>query len=135
MTRFRLYCSLFVLTGFVCLGISQCAWADLSSQSNHTQMNSQEFMSQSSTSSVPSKIADALRQDVSRRTRIAAEKLSVIEGSRKTWTDGCLGLAQGGEICTQALVEGWRVVVSDGHKSWIYRTDAEGRVIRLESQQ
>ncbi|MGH2412285.1 MAG: hypothetical protein ACRDEA_01020 [Microcystaceae cyanobacterium] len=44
-----------------------------------------------------------------------------------------MGIAQSGEMCTQALVEGWRVVVSDGQKNWIYRTDGEGRVIRLES--
>ncbi|GMV84759.1 MAG: hypothetical protein AMXMBFR80_06170 [Dehalococcoidia bacterium] len=28
-----------------------------------------------------------------------------------TWPDGCLGLAEPGQVCSQALVAGWRAVV------------------------
>lgn len=28
-----------------------------------------------------------------------------------TWPDGCLGLAETGHVCSQALVDGWRAVV------------------------
>jgi len=54
--------------------------------------------------------------------------------SRKTWPDGCLGLPRPDEFCTRALVEGWRITLSDGRRTWVYRTDSEGRVIRLQNQ-
>jgi outer membrane lipoprotein-sorting protein len=79
-------------------------------------------------------VINAVRQDLSNRTRIAANKFKVIEASQKTWSDGCLGLAGPDEICTQMLVEGWRIVMSDGDRNWIYRTDAQGNTIRLETQ-
>jgi hypothetical protein len=43
-----------------------------------------------------------------------------------------LGIATPEEICTQALVEGWRVVFANANQRWSYRTDQHGRVIRLE---
>jgi hypothetical protein len=36
------------------------------------------------------------------------------------------------EICGQTIVEGWRVVVSDGRQSWVYRTNSRGNILRLE---
>ncbi len=50
----------------------------------------------------------------------------------KTWPDGCLGLAKPGEFCTQALVQGWRIILTDNQKTWVYRTDSSGANLRLE---
>jgi hypothetical protein len=83
---------------------------------------------------LPSSVANAVIQDLSRREGIPASKLNITEYSRQTWTDGCLGLGKLNELCLQALVEGWRVVVSDGRGAWVYRTDSTGRTIRLETE-
>jgi len=83
-------------------------------------------------SGLPTAIAQRLRQDLSQRTGIPVKHLKWIEARRQTWTDGCLGLGRPDELCTQALVEGWRVVFSKGTKRWVYRTDEPGRVFRLE---
>jgi hypothetical protein len=91
-------------------------------------------MSDRQSQNAPSEIIDAVRQDLSRRTRIEGDRLTIVETSRQTWSDGCLGLAQPDEICTQALVDGWRVVLSYGDRSWIYRTDDRGMTVRLESE-
>jgi hypothetical protein len=80
----------------------------------------------------PSSVVAAVRQDVSQRTRIPANRFQVRSTHAHTWTDGCLGLARPGEMCTQAMVEGWQVILTDNQKTWTYRTDATGRVIRLE---
>jgi hypothetical protein len=82
--------------------------------------------------SFPPPLANRLRQDLSQRTGIPTGKLRVIEASRKTWSDGCLGLGGAAESCLQALVEGWRVVLSDGNRRWVYRTDERVRVYRME---
>jgi hypothetical protein len=46
-----------------------------------------------------------------------------------------LGLARPDEICTQALVEGWRLVMGYQRQTWTYRTDARGLILRPESKQ
>ena len=81
---------------------------------------------------LPPKVAKAVIADVAKQQNISPEKLKVTKYSRESWSDGCLGLPQPEEICSQAIVEGWRVVVSDGSQKWIYRTDASGRNVRLE---
>ncbi|MEG4391651.1 hypothetical protein [Microcoleus sp. BROC3] len=83
---------------------------------------------------LPATVAAAVRQNLSRSTGIAADKLKVTESSRQSWSNTCLGLAKADEICGQMIVEGWRVVVSDGSKTWVYRTNARGNVLRLEKK-
>lgn len=81
---------------------------------------------------LPAEIDKAIRSQLSETTGIAPEELKVIEASKQTWPDGCLGLAQPDELCTQMLITGWRVVMSDGRQTWVYRTDNQGNTIRPE---
>jgi len=37
--------------------------------------------------------------------------IELVRTERATWPDGCLGLAQPGQVCSQALVGGWLAVV------------------------
>ncbi len=60
--------------------------------------------------------------------------LVVTNATQETWSDSCLGLGQPYESCLQALVPGWRVEVTDGQRTWVYRTDETGDTIRLEDQ-
>jgi hypothetical protein len=83
------------------------------------------------TETVPVAISVVLKQDLSQRTGISSEKLRITEAGRRTWPNGCLGLAQPGEFCTQMMVTGWQVTFSDGANRWVYRTDDSGRVYRL----
>lgn len=83
---------------------------------------------------LPDAVSAAVRQDLSRQTGIAPGKLKVIESSRQSWPNTCLGLAKADEICGQMIVEGWRVVVSDGRQTWVYRTNVRGNVLRLEKK-
>ena len=83
---------------------------------------------------LPPTVAAAVRQDLSRSTGIAADKLKVTESSRQSWPNTCLGLGSSDEICGQMIVEGWRVVISDGRQTWVYRTNARGNILRLEKK-
>ena len=51
-----------------------------------------------------------------------------------TWNDGCLGLSKQGEVCSQALVPGFKVEMLASGKSYFYRTNKTGSVIRAEAQ-
>ncbi|OKH36399.1 hypothetical protein NIES2119_17305 [[Phormidium ambiguum] IAM M-71] len=87
-----------------------------------------------STNTLPNSIANAVKKDLSKRTGIAPGKLKVVNSQQETWPNGCLGISEPDQICTQALVPGWRITVTDGQKNWVYRTDNSGRNIRLETQ-
>ena len=84
------------------------------------------------TAKLPSNIADTLRQDLSQQTSIPADKLQLVQSTPKTWSDGCLGLAKADEMCAQMMVQGWQVVFSNGTQRWVYRTNATGKVYRME---
>ncbi|MEG4850103.1 hypothetical protein QUB10_04225 [Microcoleus sp. B5-D4] len=83
---------------------------------------------------LPATVAAAVRRQLSDSTGIAADKLKVTESSEQSWPNTCLGLAKADEICGQMIVEGWRVVVSDGRQTWVYRTNARGNILRLEKK-
>lgn len=85
-------------------------------------------------SRLPRPVANAVLQDLARRQEISATELQIIDYTQQTWRNGCLELAQPDEICTQALVPGWRIVVSNGKTNWIYHTNQTGSVLRLNEK-
>ncbi len=42
---------------------------------------------------------------------VAPGEIELLSLEAVTWPDGCLGLAEPGQVCSQALVTGWRAVV------------------------
>lgn len=55
--------------------------------------------------------------------------ISVESAEAIIWSDGCLGLRRPGRACTQALVEGFRVILSLGNGTYEVRTDVSGDVV------
>ena len=80
---------------------------------------------------LPRSVSRNVLRDLSRRENISIRQLEIINYQQKTWKDGCLGLSKAGEICSQALVPGWEVVATNGSRTWTYRTNKNGRLIRL----
>ena len=84
-----------------------------------------------SATSIPQNIVQAIYADLSKRG-FETKKITIVSATGRTWPDGCLGLPQN-RLCTKALVPGWRVTVTDGKRTWIYRTDKFGYKVYLES--
>ena len=82
--------------------------------------------------SAPPNLIQLVRKDLSRRTKIPLQQIAVKTAKPMTWPDGCLGLAKTDEFCTQMLIQGWQIILSNNKKTWIYRTDSQGKAIRLE---
>jgi len=80
----------------------------------------------------PNSVIEAVRQHLSQKTKIPVNRLQIQAAQPQTWPDGCLGLAKPGALCTQALVPGWRIILTDKQKTWVYRTDSSGTNLRLE---
>ncbi|MDJ0844455.1 hypothetical protein [Crocosphaera sp.] len=128
MRNFCLYCCFVIL--IIIWGCQPSPQSDLP-QSTPEANISQPTMSNNT--EAPQTVIDAVFNHITENHAIEADNLEVQQTEAKTWSDGCLGLAQPDEFCTQALVEGWRILVTDGQSTWIYRTDQSGRNLRQES--
>ncbi|HYF10146.1 MAG TPA: hypothetical protein VD967_00895 [Candidatus Paceibacterota bacterium] len=76
--------------------------------------------------------AAAARADLAARLGIDQKSIVIMKVEERTWSDGCLGLG-GDQICTQALVDGFRVEMEAGGKTYVYRTDRTGAAVRAEN--
>ena len=83
---------------------------------------------------LPTSIANRIRRTVARQIQVPVRELRIVQANQQTWTDGCLGLGRPEELCMASMVRGWRVSLTNGQQTWIYRTDATGRSLRAESQ-
>ena len=79
-------------------------------------------------------VITAVLEDASQRSGLPTSAFQEITAERKTWSDGCLGVHKPGQACTQALVPGWRITLSNDSQTWVYHTSTDGR-IRLASQE
>ncbi len=83
---------------------------------------------------LPQAVGQKVRQDLARRLNVPVRTLKIASFNPQTWSDGCLGLGGPAEGCLLAQVAGWRVEVTDGQQTWVYRTDKTGNARRLEPQ-
>lgn len=70
----------------------------------------------------------AIRADLETRVGVDASTASVVSIEPQTWPDGSMGCPQPGEMYTQAIVEGYRVVVSFTGAQYDYRISSNGVV-------
>jgi hypothetical protein len=83
---------------------------------------------------LPNSVVNAIRRDISRNTNIPRGQLRAVDYSRQSWPNSCLGLAKAGEACAEIFIEnGWRVIMSNGKRQWVYRSDNRGDIVRAES--
>ncbi|AFY34430.1 hypothetical protein [Calothrix sp. PCC 7507] len=127
------YCAALVLTGILSVGsgltLVKSATAAAVTVSPET---TNEFTKQNLRQTrLPRSVINAVLRDLSAREGISRQKLQVINYNQQTWRNGCLELPQNNELCTQVLVPGWLVGVSDGKQNWIYHTNSNGRSVRL----
>jgi hypothetical protein len=83
---------------------------------------------------LPVSVENAVFADIVARSNVPRSSLRITQTESKTWSDGCLGLAEPGIFCTQALVPGWLVTAQANGQSWIYRTNLSGTVVKLDQQ-
>ena len=77
---------------------------------------------------------DAARNALATRLGLEAASMELVRIAEHVWNDGCLGLATPNEMCTMALVPGFRVVVDVNGTQYAVRTNRDGRVARIEGR-
>ncbi|HET7677328.1 MAG TPA: hypothetical protein VFK38_05695 [Candidatus Limnocylindrales bacterium] len=78
-------------------------------------------------SGLPQELEAAIVADATRRASVTPDQVAVIESRAVTWSDGSLGCPQPGQIYTQALVEGFQVLVEAGGMRLDYRAGRSGQ--------
>lgn len=76
--------------------------------------------------------ADKARKDLATKLSVNEKSIVILQISEETWNDGCLGLGGPAESCLQALVPGFRIEMLAKGKTYFYRTDKTGNVVRAE---
>lgn len=75
---------------------------------------------------VPEELLAAILEDAETRAAAEGEDLVVVRAEAVTWNDGSLGCPQPGMIYTQALVDGYWVVLEVGDQQFDYRAATSG---------
>lgn len=72
-------------------------------------------------------VTDAAIADLtSRRPAPGEGVVRVVLARRETFPDGALGCPKPDMVYTQALVDGYRVILARGDRSWLYTAGADG---------
>ncbi|MGB5712998.1 MAG: hypothetical protein WBM44_19090, partial [Waterburya sp.] len=65
----------------------------------------------SNTNALPPEVQSAVLEDAARQTSKNVATLKIRSAQPQNWSDGCLGLAEPDELCTQVITPGWKVVI------------------------
>lgn len=125
-----------ILTGILSVASSLTLIKDANSASANFSLetSNQVLKDNIKPSRLPRPVANAVLQDVAVRQGILTRQLQITDYNQQTWRDGCLELTQPDELCIQALVPGWRIVVSNGKQNWVYHTNQTGSAVRLNEK-
>lgn len=85
------------------------------------------------TGEAPAELLNAIKSDLSALTGVATDEILVIRDQATVWSDGSLGCPQPGILYTQALVNGYWVVLQVGEEEYDYRAAESGYFFRCES--
>lgn len=78
------------------------------------------------TGEVPAEIMDSLVADAAERGGVDATAVEVVQAVSVTWSDGSLECPEPGMLYTQALVDGYHVILEAGDEQLDYRVMASG---------
>jgi hypothetical protein len=78
---------------------------------------------------VPEGVAVA-RKALAKELNIKEGTIVIMSAYEREWPNGCLGLEQEGQICTQAITPGYEVTMQAQGKTYVYRTSNAGVAIQ-----
>lgn len=84
------------------------------------------------TGETPLELLEAIKNDLAVQSASAIEEIRLIRDQAVTWSDGSLGCPQPGVFYTQALENGYWVVLQVGGKEYDYRATESGYYLLCE---
>ena len=81
---------------------------------------------------LPPDVALNIRNQVSAILGVPVESIQLESLEQTEWPDGCLGLPEPEEACTEAITPGWSLVFTADGQEYRFRADQTGTIIRQE---
>jgi hypothetical protein len=81
---------------------------------------------------LPPDVALNVQNQISQTLGVAVEQIQITKVEPKDWPNGCLGLPQGDEVCTEVVTPGWLLTFNINGQEHKYRVDKTGTLIRQE---
>ena len=81
---------------------------------------------------VPTGLLNEIIADLSERLEISAKEITVVRAEEIVWNDGSLGCPKPGEFYTQALVNGYHVILRVDSQDYDYRASQRGTFFLCE---
>lgn len=78
---------------------------------------------------VPQLFVALFKEDLTLRALVKQEAISVLAATPIEWPDGSLGCGRPGQAYTQAVVRGYRVVLSANGTAYAYHSDLRGNFV------
>jgi hypothetical protein len=78
---------------------------------------------------VPPQVLAIFQDDLARRAQVTHDAITVVSATEQQWADGAMGCAQSGQMYTQMIVPGYRVVLQAGGNRYAYHSDRRGNFI------
>ncbi len=78
------------------------------------------------TGEVPDDLMDKILADLEGRTGAQRAEFETLQAEAVQWNDGALGCPEPGQVYTQAIVDGFRVVLKHEGKTYDYHAAAKG---------
>lgn len=75
---------------------------------------------------------NAVRAAVASKTGVDPDLVDITMMEEREWPNGCLGLEEPDEMCTEALVNGYLFQAEAEGQTFTYRTNSNGTAIREE---
>ena len=83
---------------------------------------------------VPVDLTPAQRAAISAltaRSNVSPNKIKLVSTEAVTWPNGCLGVVRIGVLCTQAQVEGFKIILEANGEQYEYHTNQDGSIVLL----
>jgi hypothetical protein len=79
--------------------------------------------------SLPRELRRAVVSDAARRLGVAESAVVLSGAEQVTWNDGAMGCPKPGQMYTQAIVPGYRIVAKTASAEIVYHTDSRSYVV------
>jgi len=86
------------------------------------------------TGEVPADMLNSILKDLTQRSGVSPENITVIQAQEVIWNDGSLGCPQPGMMYTQSLVNGFQVVLDLNGQRFDYHAAESGYFFLCENQ-
>ena len=123
---------LFVITVLILI-LTACSPAESAATEDLSYPNEPSYPGESPTS-IPVGLTPAQLAAVtslSETLNLPFDQITLVSTEAVTWPDGCLGIVRVGELCTQAEVPGFKIILEANGQEYEFHTNQDGSFVLL----